>query len=83
MGEVILIIPVLGHFTSYDGTVVHSFRHRMRDYLERMARYDLIFGVASADALVFALNDKVWPLVFSNLFFHLIKRYSPTEADLE
>ena len=24
---------------SYDGVVVHSFRHRMRDYLERMARY--------------------------------------------
>ena len=56
--ERLVIIPVLGHFTSYDGTVVHSFRHRMRDYLERMARYDLIFGVASADALVFALNDK-------------------------
>ena len=61
---------MLGHFTSYDGTVVHSFRHRMRDYLERMARYDLIFGVASADALVFALNDKVWPL--THLFFSFL-----------
>ena len=30
----------------------------MRDYLERMARYDMIFGVATADALVFGLNDK-------------------------
>ena len=48
--------PVWG--PSYDGTVVHSFRHRMRDYLERMARYDMIFGVATADALVFGLNDK-------------------------
>ena len=28
--------PVWG--PSYDGVVVHSFRHRMRDYLERMAR---------------------------------------------
>ena len=31
--------PVWG--PSYDGVVVHSFRHRMRDYLERMARYVL------------------------------------------
>ena len=49
-------VPVWG--PSYDGVVVHSFRHRMRDYLERMARYDLIFGVATADALIFGLNDK-------------------------
>ena len=29
--------PVWG--PSYDGVVVDSFKHRMRDYLERMARY--------------------------------------------
>ena len=48
--------PIWG--PSYDGVVVHSFKHRMRDYLERMARYNLIFGVASADALIFGLNNK-------------------------
>lgn len=42
---------------SYDGVVVHSFRHRMRDYLERMARYELLFGVATADALLL-FNEK-------------------------
>ncbi|CAB4059051.1 NLGN [Lepeophtheirus salmonis] len=47
--------PVWG--PSYDGVVVHSFRHRMRDYLEKMARYELLFSVATADAL-FALNHK-------------------------
>ena len=36
--------------------LVPLFRHWMRDYLEKMAQYDLIFGVASADALFFALN---------------------------
>jgi hypothetical protein len=41
---------------SYDGVVVHSFKQRMRDYLERMSRYDLLYGVGTAEAtnLMFA-----------------------------
>ena len=37
--------------------MVHSFQHRMSEYLERMSKYDLLFGVASADSFVF-LNEK-------------------------
>ena len=43
---------------SYDGVVVHSFVHRMRDYLERMSRYQLLYGVATAEAANLALNEK-------------------------
>ena len=43
---------------SYDGVVVHSFVHRMGDFLERMSRYQLLYGVATADAANLALNEK-------------------------
>ena len=43
---------------SYDGVVVHSFVHRMRDYLERMSRYQLLYGVATAEAANIVLNEK-------------------------
>ena len=42
---------------SFDGVVVHSFNYDLRDYLDRMARYELLFGVATADAL-HLLNDR-------------------------
>ena len=35
---------------TYDGVVVHSFRYNIREYLERLSRYDMLFGIASADA---------------------------------
>ena len=43
---------------SYDGVVVHSFRYEIRDYLSRMSKYDLIFGLSTADALLTVLNDE-------------------------
>ena len=43
---------------SYDGVVVHSFVHRMGDFLERMSRYQLLYGVATAEAANLALNEK-------------------------
>lgn len=42
---------------SLDGVVVHSFQHRINEYLERMSKYDLILGLGSADALVL-LNER-------------------------
>ena len=43
---------------SYDGVVVHSFVHRMGEFLERMSRYQLLYGVATADAANLVLNEK-------------------------
>ncbi|TRY67295.1 hypothetical protein TCAL_04350 [Tigriopus californicus] len=48
-------MPVWG--PSLDGVVVHSFQHRINEYLERMSKYDLILGLGSADALVL-LNER-------------------------
>lgn len=42
---------------SFDDVVVHSFRFDIRKYLERMSRYDLLFGVSTADAVSF-LNER-------------------------
>ena len=43
---------------SYDGVVVHSFVHRMADFLERMSRYQLLYGVNTAEAANLAMNEK-------------------------
>ena len=51
-------IPLPVWSPSYDGVVVHSFVHRMGDFLERMSRYQLLYGVATADAANLALNEK-------------------------
>ena len=42
---------------SYDGIVVHTFKNKVGEYLERMARYDMMLGVASAEAFVL-LNEE-------------------------
>ena len=65
---------------SYDGVVVHSFVHRMGDFLERMSRYQLLYGVATADAANLALNEKQLrfglDLQVTTLRFTVCQRYS-------
>eukprot|EP00095_Tigriopus_kingsejongensis_P004712 maker-scaffold276_size226481-snap-gene-1.31 protein:Tk04712 transcript:maker-scaffold276_size226481-snap-gene-1.31-mRNA-1 annotation:"hypothetical protein DAPPUDRAFT_10046" len=48
-------MPIWG--PSLDGVVVHTFQHRINEYLERMSKYDLMIGLGSADALVL-LNER-------------------------
>ena len=42
---------------SYDGIVAHTFKNKVVEYLERMARNDLLLGVTSAEAFLL-LNNK-------------------------
>jgi len=44
---------------SYDAIVVHTFKNKVGEYLERMARYDLMLGVTSAEAFVLLNQEEM------------------------
>ncbi|XP_023324105.1 neuroligin-4, X-linked [Eurytemora carolleeae] len=44
---------------SYDGIVVHSFKNKVGEYLERMARYDMMIGVTSGEGFIFLNHEEM------------------------